>query len=377
MTESRKNIAIIGPVYPYKGGISHYTSLMAKNLSKDFEVTVISFKKLYPKFLFRQKQKDFSEVIFKVENTKYLINTTNPFSWQKSANYINHINPDIVIFQWWHPYFFFCYRYIIQFIKNKNILFVYHNVFPHENFPFAKTITKLLLTKGDYFILHSNQDVADLCSIYPSAKYRKTVHPTYNTFKFTGINKSEARENLGIAKNVKILLFFGFVREYKGLIYLINAFPQICKELDNCLLLIVGEFREDKSKYINLIDELGIAQNVKIIDNYVPDQEIENIFMSSDLVILPYISSTQSGIVQIAFGFEKPVIVTNVGGLPEVVKNGITGYVVEPKDSDAIAQATIKFFKENKAEIFSENINKESYKYSWDHMNEIINSFLL
>lgn len=143
------------------------------------------------------------------------------------------------------------------------------------------------------------------------------------------------------------------------------------------LLLIVGEFREDKSKYINLIDELGIAQNVKIIDNYVPDQEIENIFMSSDLVILPYISSTQSGIVQIAFGFEKPVIVTNVGGLPEVVKNGITGYVVEPKDSDAIAQATIKFFKENKAEIFSENINKESYKYSWDHMNEIINSFLL
>ena len=196
------------------------------------------------------------------------------------------------------------------------------------------------------------------------------MHPTYAVqFKFKEINQSKAKKKLNISG--KVILFFGYIREYKGLMYLIEAMPHILKEF-NITLLIVGEFWKNKEKYINKIKELKIENNVCIIDEYVPDEKVGDYYSASDLIILPYLSATNSGIAQIAYGFEKPVIATNVGGLPEVIINNKTGFIVPPKNSAKLAKAIIKYYTEKKEQIFKKNIIKEKERFSWERMVEII-----
>lgn len=375
MEEKPKNgekIVLIGPVFPYKGGISHYTGLMYRALSKENDVYMMSYKLQYPKILFKKEQRDYSNDMFKIENTDFFINTANPFNWIATASRIRKINPDVVIMQWWHPYFSPCYWTICKLLGKIKVLFICHNVFPHERFPMDRFLAKSVLKNGDYFIVQSSQDEADLKSIKPDAAYRKTVHPTYNAFKLQNLTKEEGRKQLDIDSENKVLLFFGFVREYKGLKYLLNAMPEIINSLSGVKLFVVGDFSGDKDEYLNMIDSLEIADYVEIHDGYIPDKEVEKFFAATDLVVLPYESATQSGIVQIAYGFEKPVVASNVGGLPEVVLDGKTGYVVEPKDSRKIADAVVRFFNENMSAQFQDNICHEAQRYSWDRMTEII-----
>lgn len=366
-------IVLIGPVYPFKGGISHYTGLLYRSLSKSHDVTMLSFKMQYPKILFKKEQRDYSNDSFKIEDTDYQINTANPFNWISTVRKINKIAPNLVIFQWWHPYFAPCFFSICKGIKkHTKILFTCHNVFPHERFPMDRTLAKAVLKQGDYYIVQSKMDEQDLESIKPGAKHKVAVHPTYNAFKFEDMSKEKARELIGIDNQRPVILFFGFVREYKGLKHLINAIPKVLEKKADTLLLIVGDFAGDKEQYTDLIKEKAISDNVAIYDGYIPDKEVEKYFAASDAVVLPYESATQSGIVQIAYGFEKPVIATNVGGLPEVVLNEKTGYVVQQGDDEELANKIVDFFEQNKAEEFKENIQLEAYKYSWDRMNEHI-----
>lgn len=369
---NKKRIVVIGPVYPFKGGISHYTGAMIRNLEKDFDVAAVSYKMQYPKILFKKEQRDFDNDTFKIHNAEYMINTANPFNWISSALKIRRLKPDYIIMQWWHPYFSPCYAGLSAFTKKIPKIFVCHNVFPHERFPMDKFLTKSVLRKGSAYITHSGMDADDLRKIIKNPCVETTVHPTYNAFKMKDMSRSEARDELKISDDKKILLFFGFVREYKGLKHIISAMPDILKAYGDVRLMVVGEFGEDKENYISLIKETGTGDSIDIVDGYIPDSGIEKYFAAADLVVLPYESATQSGIVQIAYGFEKPVIATNVGGLPEVVIDGKTGYVVEPKDSSALAKAVIRFFAENKADEFAENVRNEAYRYSWDRMNEVV-----
>lgn len=368
----RKRIVLIGPVYPYKGGISHYTGLLYRTLSKESEVILVSYKVQYPKILFKREQKDYSNQTFKIDDTQYLINTANPINWIISAKKIKKLHPDLVIFQWWHPYFSPCYWTICKMLKHIKIMFTCHNVFPHERFPADRFLTRRVLSKGDGFIVHSIQDEEDLHSIKKEAICTRTVHPTYNAFKINQLSKEKSRKILNIKDNEKVLLFFGFVREYKGLKYLIEAIPTVIEKIPDIKLLVVGEFAGDKDKYLDIMQREKVEEYIQIYDGYIPDQEVEKFFAASDIVVLPYISATQSGIVQIAYGFEKPVVVTNVGGLPEVVKNGKTGYVVEAENSEAIAQAIIKFFESDNREAFESAIQEEADRYSWDNMSKKI-----
>lgn len=368
----RKRIVLIGPVYPYKGGISHYTGLLYRTLSKESEVILVSYKVQYPKILFKREQKDYSNQTFKIDDTQYLINTANPINWIISAKKIKKLHPDLVIFQWWHPYFSPCYWTICKMLKHIKIMFTCHNVFPHERFPADRFLTRRVLSKGDGFIVHSIQDEEDLHSIKKEAICTRTVHPTYNAFKINQLSKENSRKILNIKDNEKVLLFFGFVREYKGLKYLIEAIPTVIEKIPDIKLLVVGEFAGDKDKYLDIMQREKVEEYIQIYDGYIPDQEVEKFFAASDIVVLPYISATQSGIVQIAYGFEKPVVVTNVGGLPEVVKNGKTGYVVEAENSEAIAQAIIKFFESDNREAFESAIQEEADRYSWDNMSKKI-----
>lgn len=367
-----ERIVLVGPVYPYKGGISHYTGLMYRALNKKYDVTMVSYQFQYPKLLYKKEQRDYSNDSFKIEDTNYWIHTANPFNWLRTAKKIKALKPELVIIQWWHPYFAPCYFGLCKLLKGIKILFVCHNVFPHERFAADILLTKLVLKQGSYHIVQSGTDADDLMKIVPDARFEKAVHPTYHAFKISDLSRNEARKLLEINENKHVLLFFGFVREYKGLKYLLKALTIIKKDLKDVLLLIVGDFGDDKKYYLKMINDFEIQHQIQIYDGYIPDKEVERYFMAADLVILPYESATQSGIVQIAFGFEKPVVVTDVGGLPDVVENEKTGYVVEAQNPDAIANAVIRYFNENRKEQFLLNIQEQKDRFSWDRMVEII-----
>jgi glycosyltransferase involved in cell wall biosynthesis len=233
------------------------------------------------------------------------------------------------------------------------------------------------MKQGDYFVTQSHMDEKDLLEIKPDARYIVTPHPTYNAFKMQNLSKETARQQLEMENDTRMILFFGFVREYKGLKYLLKAMPLIRTKLPGLQLWVVGDFGGDREDYIKIIEEEGIKDNIRLVEGYIPDGEVEKYFAATDLVVLPYVSATQSGIAQIAYGFEKPVVVTNVGGLPDIVKNGETGYIVESENETAIAEAVIKFFhNENKID-WKENIKAAADEFSWETMVSRIEKLLL
>lgn len=370
MKKKLEKIVMIGPVYPYRGGIAHYTSALYHELKKEYDVSLISYKMQYPRFLFRKPQKDFSNEQDRIEEAQFLLNTANPFNIIKTARYIKKGNPDLVLMQWWHPYFAPCNILLLSVLKRYKSLFICHNVFPHERFPLDKWLTKLTLKRGNAFITQSQMDTNDLLTILPSVPHITAVHPTYEKFNYSNMSKEYARQCLGIEQGTKVLLFFGFVREYKGLKHLLKAMPLIKKKVPDVQLWVVGEFGADRGVYFDLIKQYGIESCIRVVDEYVPEPEIEKYFSASDLLVLPYESATQSGIVQIAYGFGKPVVATEVGGLPDVVIDGKTGYLVPVGEEEALSNAVERFFAEDKENEFVENIMAEKQRFSWERMRE-------
>ena len=359
MRLSEKTIAVVGPVYPYKGGISHYTGLLVRALGKRFNVHAISYSMQYPKLLFKKEQRDYDNDSFRVE-AEFILNTASPVSIVRTAKRINSLRPDLVIVQWWHPYFAPCYRILAAGLKAR-LMFICHNVFPHERFVLDRFLTKLTLKQGDYFILHSEKEVSELKSIIKDPAYGVNMHPTYDAFDFSG---TRAEKTGG-----RTLLFFGFVRPYKGLKYLLEAMAYIDEDIR---LMVVGDFGNDRESYEKQIEELGIGGRLEIHDEYVPDKQVEKFFKACDAVVLPYIDATQSGIAQIAFGFRKPVIATDVGGLPEVVTDGSTGIICRSGDSRALAEAVKRFYSLSTEVDFAANIEKDSRRFSWEQLVDTI-----
>lgn len=363
-------IVLIGPVYPYKGGISHYTGLLCRALRQKHEVIMVSYKMQYPRFLFKKEQKDYSNKSFQVDDTKYWIHTANPINLFLAARRIRKLRPDAVILQWWHPYFAPCYRIIATLLGEIPLLITCHNVFPHERFPLDRFLTRMVLKRADGYIVQSHLDEKDLLTVKPDANYVVTPHPTYNAFKMKNMSRAEARELLAVGHDSPMLLFFGFVREYKGLKYLLDALPEVKKQIPDISLWVVGDFGDDKDVYLEQIERNRIGDSIRLVEGYVPDQEVEKYFAAADLVVLPYVSATQSGIVQIAYGFDKPVVVTDVGGLPDVVRHKETGYVVPSGNAQEIAKAVISFYQEDRETDWESNIRKQAAEFSWETMVE-------
>ena len=231
-------------------------------------------------------------------------------------------------------------------------------------------LTRLALRFVDYFLVMSDVVRADLLRFRPDAKFRQVAHPVYDFFNQGGLDREESRARLGIRED-RVILFFGYVRAYKGLMYLIDAMPAVLERLD-VRLLIVGEFYDDREPYMDRIERLGLGERISVFDEYVPNEEVGTYFSAADAVVLPYVSATQSGIVQIAYAFDKPVIITDVGGLPEVVLDGKTGLVVPPQDSDRLAQAILRFYEEGLEEPLSSGVRAEKHRYSWDGIVQAI-----
>ncbi len=358
-------ITLLGPFPPFRGGISDFNLALFNELNRSHDIQIINYSTQYPKFLFPGKTQ-YKADVGEFPKSERVLSSINPFTWSKAVNKIIEFKPDVVVIHYWMPFFVTALRKISISLKNKidvKIIVICHNIIPHENHFFYQHFTKALLNKIDRFVVMSNSVKLDLLKIVPNAKFRLTPHPIYSIFGNT-IDKDTARKNLNIkAKNV--ILYFGLIREYKGLDILLNGIPKIKQELNDFVVIVAGECYEKTEKYYTIIEKLKIQDSVDMRLKFIPDNEISEYFSAADVVALPYRTATQSGITQIAYNFNRPVIVSDVGGLAEIVPNGKNGYVVKP-ESNEFAKAIVKFFKEDKFDEFSKNIKIHKQLFSWE-----------
>jgi glycosyltransferase involved in cell wall biosynthesis len=375
-----KKIAVIGLSYPFRGGISHYSTLLVRELRNKYAVLFLTLNRQYPAWLFPGKtQYDLSTAKLAEENHA-IIDSINPLTWIKALLLLKKEKVDLLVIQWWNPFFspaFGTIANLLPFVAKTRVCFLCHNVLPHESSIFDRLLAKYAFWRTRHFLVHSDKDRQVLLSLRPGTSVRRNHHPTYAVFgDLLRYAKQEARSKLKIPADKQVILFFGMIRPYKGLEVLLYAMQEVARQID-CLLMIVGEFYEPKEKYDSLIRQLGLESHVVVFDQYVKNEEVSLYFCASDVVVLPYIEATQSGIVQIAFGLNKPVITTNVGGLPEAVEDGKTGFVVDPQSPDKLAQAILKFYAGDYETKFSQQIKQVSQDFSWHTEVSSIERFLL
>jgi glycosyltransferase involved in cell wall biosynthesis len=339
-------IAIIGPAYPYRGGPPLVVAHLYEALSRSHSVEVFSFTRLYPSLLFPgTRQEDVSTFPAKVHPVRRIIDSMNPATWIRTAKAIIEWKPDLVLVDWYQPFFGLCYAVIGRMLKRQGIKIVYlaENVVSHEARWIDTMLTRRALNTSDGFVSFSASVESTLNTWYPQQRTERATLPLFFTEETSPVawTKDAARTHLGIT-NARVLLFFGYIRKYKGLRNLIAAFPAIHKEFPDTFLLIVGECYENADEYKALIQKSGAADAIRWVNSYVPNEDIAMYYNAADIVVLPYDSATQSGIVKIAFGFEKPVLATRVGGLAEEIQPWNAGCVVEPHSTDALVEGMKK-----------------------------------
>jgi len=376
-----KKIVLIGPAYPYRGGNSLYISHLYDELKKKFDVTIINFSLLYPGLLFPgTTQEDKSNVFIKQAPSLRIINSVNPFSWFKAANVIKKINADLVIFDWWNPFFGPCFyaisKLIKKFYKNK-ILFITENVISHEKRFIDKMLTKAGLKNADIFVALSRTVEENIKYYAGNRKVYKSALPVYDCYIFDESgNIGKIKTELGFQENEKIVLFFGYVRKYKGLTTLIDAMSEVLKRYPEARLLIVGEFYDSPVEYVERIKSNGLGDKVKVVQKFVPNEEVGKYYSIADVVVLPYRSATQSGILNISYGFKKPVVVTRVGSLPDDVEENKTGVVVEPDDFASVAEGICKVLELSETVDFEFNIKEKVSKQEFLKINSLIENII-
>jgi glycosyltransferase involved in cell wall biosynthesis len=365
-------IVIVGTAYPLRGGIAHYNALLYKHLSARHNVEIVTFTRQYPKVFFPGKTQVEKGGRDSAVPSEPLIDSVSPWSWFAAARAIARKKPDLVIFKYWMPFFAPCFGTIARLVKSwagARVLFICDNVIPHEGRIGDTALTHYAFAAVDAFIVQSAAVEKELRAFYSQARYALVPHPVYEIFG-SGLPKKQAKDELGITDE-KVILFFGYIRRYKGLHTLLDAMPTILKTM-NVRLLVVGEFYDDEQKYRRQIDENNLRDSVTVYSDYVPNEDVSRYFSAADVVVLPYISATQSGIVQIAYQFNRPVIATDVGGLAEVVLNEKTGFIVKAESPAEVANAVIRFYEEQREPEFVQNVREEKKKYSWDNLVQAI-----
>lgn len=378
----KKKIILIGPAYPYRGGNALFVTHTYEALKNHFEVKIYNYKLLYPSFLFPgTTQFDKSkEQVFQVSSER-VVNSINPFNWIKVAGLLKKENADLVVFDWWHPFFGFCHGAISFLIRKKyknKILFITENVVSHEANTIDKFLTRIGLNYASKFLVLSGIVEKEVQLYSKGKKVYRSELPVYDCYKKDEVRDIEKlKKELGFAEDSLVLLFFGYVRKYKGLDLLIKSLPEILSTIPEAKLLIVGEFYDDPKDYFELIKKLKIEEHVKVVNQFVPNEEVGKFYQCADVVILPYRSATQSGILNVAYGFNKPVVVTNVGGLAEFVDEGKTGFIVEPNSPDAIADGVKKFLIAKEKTDFAQYILERKSKNSFNRLPEVFEKILI
>lgn len=364
-------IALIGPAYPYRGGIAHHTNMLYAYLKKHgHDVDVITFSRQYPKLLypgaFQEEQGDAGVFEGKIPS-KRLIDSMNAINWVRVGRVLRKKEYDLHIFKFWLPLFGLTFGTIARMVRRKgrkNVMVIVDNLIPHERMLGDEQLTNFFFRYVDMAVTQSTTVRQQFKHSFPNIPQRLLPHPVYENFG-ERLPVAEARGKLGITAT-KVILFFGFIRKYKGLDSLLAAMPAILRHVPDVHLLVVGEFFEDKDPYLQQIRESGIGDHVTVHDRYVPNEEVADWFSAADILVLPYHSATNSGIVQIGYNFATPAVVTDVGSLSEVVLDGKTGFVLRSADPESLADAVGKMYDGDTIARFSKNIEAERAKYSWD-----------
>lgn len=364
-------IAVVGPTYPFRGGIAHFTTLLVRHLRQRHSVSFYSYSRQYPGWLFPGSVLPDPSVQPIQELCERAIDALNPITWWQTARRIVADEPDILLLQWWTP-FWLPLLFVISVLARRAhipILFLCHQLVAHDVSIIARFLTAPVLRLGSGLIVLSEKDFVTAQRMFPGKPIHLGHHPLYDGFPREGLSRDQVRERLGIAPDEPLLLFFGFVRRYKGLRYLLEALSQLAP---SPYLLIAGEFWENEKIYRDLIQRLGLTQRVIIHNRYIPNEEIEAYFVAADALVLPYLEGSQSGVGMIALHYGLPVIATSVGGLAETIVNGETGLIVPPADSIALAGAIERFFREGLGDTFRTNMVQTRARLSWENLIDVI-----
>jgi len=381
MMEKRK-VILIGSAHPLRGGLATFNErLIREYLKRGDDASIYTFTLQYPGFLFPGKTQYSTDAAPADIPICPRINSINPFSWIRTGSELKKINPDLVIIKYWKSYMAPCLGTIARIIrKNKHskVISIIDNIIPHEKKPWDRFMAKFWVNSVDGFIVMSQSVLDDLNRILtPTLTPKPTLycpHPLYDTFG-EPVEKEIAIKKLNLDPTFHYILFFGFIRDYKGLDILLKAFTDPRLRKFRIKLLVAGEFYCDPKPYYDIIEQNNLKDHVVLSNDFIRDNEVVNYFCASDLVVQTYKSATQSGVSQIAYYFNKPIITTDVGGLAEYFPDGKVGYVIKPNETE-IANALLRFYDNNKEEEFSKNAAIEKLKYSWKNMVETIDKLV-
>lgn len=362
-----KKVIIIGPAHPLRGGLASFDQRLCQQFQQEgWDASIFSFSLQYPSFIFPGTTQYSSDPAPEGIKIFSIINSIHPFNWWHVGHLLKEMKPDLIVVRFWLPLMGPALGTILRRVrKNKKtrIVAITDNIIPHEKRPGDKPFTQYFLNSCDAFITMSEKVLSDLRIFEKEKPAKQVLHPLYDNFG-AAISQSEARKHLGISEDKKLLLFFGFIRPYKGLDLLLRALKEI--KDPSVQLLVAGEFYEDANTYKTLIDELGIRDKLILKTDFIPDSEVKYYLCAADVVVQPYKNATQSGVTPLSYHYEKPMIVTNVGGLPSLVPHEKAGLVCEP-DPSSIAAAITRFFEFGQAH-FLPGLRLEKTKYSWEKL---------
>ena len=370
-----KTVKIIGTAHPFRGGLATYNERLAREFSTmGYQVEVETFTLQYPGFLFPGKSQYSDSPPPDGIPVRRTFSSVNPFSWFKTGNRIRKEKPDLVIIKYWLPFMAPCFGTIAKLIrKNKHskIICIADNIIPHEKRPGDNILTSYFLKQVDGVVAQSKSVFEDVFKFTGKLPVTLCPHPMFDNFG-ESVPREKALEKLNLPSDFRYVLFFGFIRDYKGLDLLLKAFANEKLRNLNLKLLVAGEFYSSPKPYTDLIDQLQLHDTVILKTDFIADNEVNLYFGCADIIAQPYKNATQSGVTQIGYHFNKPMLVTNVGGLPEIIPHGIIGYVVDPNENQ-IAGALADFFTTGKKATFEANIEQEKKRFLWSAMvNAII-----
>ena len=379
---SKWTLGVVGPMHPYRGGIAHFTEMTVEGLDgRRHEMVPVSFARQYPEFLFPGKTQfePDDEAPAVVQGAPRLLDPLNPISWFRTGLHLRDEAPDAVIFQYWMPFFAPAYGVVARGLRRHYgipSIAVVHNALPHERHIGDAWLSRFFLAACAGHVVMSDAVADNLRSLRsPDAAVRRIEHPVYERFG-EAVPQDEARAALDLPEDVPVILFFGFVREYKGLHVLLEALPEVLDDLPNLHLVVAGEPYDDPERYRRLIREHGLDDRVHWRDDYIPSGEVPTYFCAADLVVQPYVSATQSGVAQIATHFERPMVVTDVGGLAETIPHEKAGFVVPPENPAALAAAITRFFQEDWSDRLVEGVRKRKHAQQPERLFEAIEGLL-
>ncbi len=358
-------IAQLGPFSPYRGGIKHFNTNLHRYLAAEHSVLPINYRRQYPNFLFPGTSQFDTSVSQEESLGERLFSPLRPGSWFQVYRRIKAWSPELVIFKYWMPFFAPGIGSVMRLVKRTGAksLCVIDNLTPHEHRLGDHMLNKYMVNATDGFIAMSDTVEAQLLELKPEAKYRLSPHPVSSNFG-PRIPQADARRTLGLGETEPVILYFGFIRKYKGLLTLLDALPQVIEQL-GVKTIVAGEYYDAPDEYQAKIDHHNLAPHIIDATKFIPDDEVALYFSAADVVALPYITATQSGIVSIALEYDLPCIVTNVGGLPFVVHHEKTGLIVPPDDHHALAAAISAYFTTVDRKQMVENVRQEKEHYSW------------